>query len=122
MNNLNFIAAKPTTVLITTLALVIGLIASMSAMANGMSDYQYKLLESEYKAVKIRCTSLSGGDKDVCEKSSKVVKGKGIENSNARMRMRLPKPKVLANEKPVYSNSMKVIEEISSSHKKSRLM
>jgi hypothetical protein len=122
MSNLDFIATKPITGLVTAIALVISLIASVSAMASGVPDVQYKLQKSEYKVAEIRYPLFSCGAKDICEKSSKVVKNKRIENSNAPMQMTLPKMKLLANKKPVYSNSMKVIEEISSPDKKSRLM
>lgn len=122
MNNLTFTVAKSVTGLIASITLAIGLAVSMTVMAKGMSEDQYKLLDNEYKVAKIRCTSLSGVDKDICEKSAKVVKAKRIENANTQKRMSLPKKKVLANEMPAYSNSMTVIEELSSTHKKSRSM
>jgi hypothetical protein len=64
---------------IIPIAVVIGLVFSVGAMAQGLSKEGYKAAEdriaAEYKSDKGNCDSLSGNAKDVC-----VVQAKGKEN------------------------------------------
>lgn len=129
MNNLTFIAIAPAvglTFSITAAVLAVGLTCSMAAMAESMSDDEYKVLEknieAEYLIAMQKCNSKAGSYKVLCDKNAKVARDKNIENSSAQMQMKMPKADLLKNKKPIFSNSMKVIDELPANLKKSRLM
>lgn len=127
MNNLTFTANAPVVGLafsIATVVIAVGLTCSMSAKAKSMSDDEHTVLEenieAEYLIAMQKCSSKAGSDKVLCNKNARVARDKNLENSNAQMEM--PRTDLLENGKPIFSDSMKMIDELPSNFKKSRLM
>jgi hypothetical protein len=64
-----------TSIIVSTLALAIGLALSTGAIAESMSKKQFKAfdkkIDAEYKVAKKGCNSLSGNAEDICEAQAK---------------------------------------------------
>lgn len=63
------------TLKMSALTMALGLVFSMSAMAENMTKDQYKLQETkinaEYKYAKVRCESLAGNAEEICDAEEK---------------------------------------------------
>ena len=122
MNNFNSAFA------LTVSSVAITILVSMTVMAKSMSDDQYNFLknniEVEYTSAMVRCNSIAVVKKSLClsEAQSTRNASKVDLDNYIKLHTETPMPQARNNGKQNNLKSMPVIEDLSSTFKKSRLI